>query len=101
MEKSAKRSQFILKDAVFRLNRSDNFYELLPIVYEDKGELVQKPLWLVVKSLPSKVYSIREKDVIKLGKQKLKVREVVPLDSNSSVVIANKDNISLTRAVYD
>lgn len=39
--------------------------------------------------------------MIKLGKQKLKVREVVPLDSNSSVVIANKDNISLTRAVYD
>jgi len=56
-----------------------------------------------LQSLPKyiKVYSIREKDVIKLGKQKLKVREVVPLDSNSSVVIANKDNISLTRAVYD
>jgi hypothetical protein len=56
-----------------------------------------------LQSLPKyiKVYSIKEKDVIKLGKQKLKVREVVPLDSNSSVVIANKDNISLTRAVYD
>ena len=46
------------------------------------------------------VYSLREKDVIKLGKQKLKVREVVPMDNTQSVVIANKDNIKLTKSVY-
>lgn len=46
------------------------------------------------------MYSLREKDVIKLGKQKLKVREVVPMDNTQSVVIANKDNIKLTKSVY-
>lgn len=76
-------------------------------MYEERGELVQKPIWMVVKSLPNKVrkvvmqvYSLREKDVIKLGKQKLKVREVVPMDNTQSVVIANKDNIKLTKSVY-
>ena len=68
---------------------------------------MQKPVWMVVKSLPNKVqkimmqvYSLREKDVIKLGKQKLKVREVVPMDNTQSVLIANKDNIKLTKSVY-
>lgn len=92
---------------MFKLIRSDNYYQIVPIVYEERGELVQKPIWMVVKSLPNKVkimvmqvYSLREKDVIKLGKQKLKVREVVPMDNTQSVVIANKDNIKLTKSVY-
>ena len=92
---------------MFKLIRGDNYYQIVPIVYEEKGELVQKPIWMVVKSLPNKVknkvmqvYSLREKDVLKLGKQKLKVREVVPMDNTQSVVIANKDNIKLTKSVY-
>lgn len=39
--------------------------------------------------------------MLKLGKQKLKVREVVPADLTTSVIIANKDNIRLTKSVYD
>jgi hypothetical protein len=47
------------------------------------------------------VYTLREKDVIKLGKQKLKVREVVPADINTSAIIPNKGDIRLKKAVYD
>lgn len=48
-----------------------------------------------------KIYTLKEKDVIKLGKQKLKVREVVPADLNASVIIPAKGDIKLTKAVYD
>ncbi len=41
---------------MFKLTRGDNFYQLAPIVYEERGELVQRPLWLVVKSLPHRVF---------------------------------------------
>ncbi len=47
------------------------------------------------------VYKLREKDVIKLGKQKLKVREVVPADINTSAIIPNRGDIKLKKAVYD
>lgn len=43
------------KNSIFRLIRSDNYYQIVPIVYEEKAELIQKPLWLVVRSLPSRV----------------------------------------------
>jgi predicted amino acid racemase len=46
-------------------------------------------------------YSIRERDIIKLGKQKLKVREVVPMDYNPSVIIGNSENIRVSKAVYE
>jgi hypothetical protein len=39
--------------------------------------------------------------VIKLGKQKLKVREVVPADINTSAIIPNRGEIKLRKAVYD
>ena len=44
-----------MKNAIFRLVRSDNYYQLVPIAYEEKEGLVQRPLWLIVKSLPRKV----------------------------------------------
>lgn len=46
-----------MKSAIFRLTRNDNYYQLAPIIYEDKGELIQKPVWLVVRTLPAKVQS--------------------------------------------
>jgi hypothetical protein len=52
-------------------------------------------------SMGSEVYTLREKDVIKLGKQKLKVREVVPADINASAIIPNRGEVKLTKAVYD
>lgn len=47
-----------LRMSIFKLTRNDNYYQLAPIVYEEKGELVQRPLWLVVRSLPNKVPSL-------------------------------------------
>lgn len=89
-----------MKNAIFRLVRTDNFYQLIPIAYEEKEGLVQRPLWLIVRSLPKKEYSIKERDIIKLGKQKMRVREVVPADFNESIVMPN-DNIRVTKSVYD
>lgn len=43
-----------------------------------------KLLWLVVSSLPKKVHKIKEKDILKLGKQKIRVREIAHVDSNPS-----------------
>lgn len=45
---------------------------------------VQRLLWLVIASLPAARHQIQEKDVIKLGKQKIRVREIAHLDSNPS-----------------
>lgn len=101
MEKLTKGLAEHHKNSIFRLIRSDNYYQIVPIVYEEKAELIQKPLWLVVRSLPSRSYSIRERDIIKLGKQKLKVREVVPMDYNPSVIIGNSENIRVSKAVYE
>lgn len=53
------------------------------------------------KARPTQSYSIRERDIIKLGKQKLKVREVVPMDYNPSVIIGNSENIRVSKAVYE
>jgi hypothetical protein len=36
--------------------------------------MLQKVLWLVVASLPQKQHEIQERDIFKLGKQKIKVR---------------------------
>lgn len=39
--------------------------------------------------------------MLKLGKQKLKVRELVPADLTASVVIPAKGEIKLRKPVYD
>jgi hypothetical protein len=44
-----------MKNAIFRLVRADNYYQLIPIAYEEKEGLVQRPLWMIVRSLPKKV----------------------------------------------
>jgi hypothetical protein len=36
-----------------------------------------------------------------MGKQKLRVREVVPLDNNPSVIIAAADTICTSKTVYN
>jgi hypothetical protein len=45
-------------------------------------------------------YSVKERDIIKLGKQKMRVREVVPADYNQSVVIPNS-HINLSKSIYN
>jgi hypothetical protein len=36
----------------------------------------QQP-WLVVKSLPSKKYAVKEGDMLRIGKQKVRVKEII------------------------
>ena len=52
----------------------------------------------MVSSLPNKSHVLQEKDIIKLGKQKVRVREIVYEDSNPSMT---SENIKLTKIVYD
>ena len=73
-----------LKSALFRLSKKDNFYQIHPIFIESENYTLQKLLWLVVASTPNKCHKIQEKDILKLGKQKIRVREIVHADSNPS-----------------
>ena len=53
-----------MKNAIFRLVRFDNFYQLIPIAYEEKEGLVQRPLWLIVRSLPRKVRQFQFRSIL-------------------------------------
>jgi len=64
-------------------------------------------LWLAVRTLPSQVhliidqkYPIREKDVLKLGKLKVRVREIVTLDSNPSTMMTY-NSIRTNKKIYE
>ena len=100
MDRLSKVVPEFMKNAIFRVTRSDNYFQLIPVAYQEKEGLVQKPIWLVVRTLPKKEYSIKERDIFKLGKQKMRVREVVPADYNPSVVIPN-GSIQLTKSIYN
>lgn len=52
----------------------------------------------MVSSLPKNSHVLQEKDIIKLGKQKVRVREIVHEDSNPS---SNLDNVKLSKVVYE
>ena len=62
-------------------------HDLLRIMLQNKHpilepcENVQKlsanQLWLVVKSTPSQKYRLKEGDIIRIGKQKVKVKEII------------------------
>lgn len=41
---------------------------------------------------------MQERDILKLGKQKLRVREIVHIDQNPSIAM---DNIKLSKIVYE
>lgn len=63
-----------IKNCLFRVVNKPNFYEVHPIFMEGDTFMLQKILWLVVASLPEKEHFIQERDILKLGKQKVKVR---------------------------
>ena len=42
---------------------------------------ISKPFWLVVKSMPSQRYFLKEGDIFKLGKVKLRVKEIIHKNS--------------------
>lgn len=55
---------------------------------------------MAVRTLPSHKYPIREKDVLKLGKLKIRVREIVTLDNNQSNVVTY-NNIKTNKKIYE
>lgn len=40
-------------------------------------------VWLAVKSTPSRKYKLKEGDIIRIGNQKVKVKEIILEDSQS------------------
>lgn len=52
-----------MKNAIFRVTRSDNYFQLIPVAYQEKEGLVQKPIWLVVRTLPKKVETMITRNI--------------------------------------
>ena len=83
---------------MFRIAQKDNYYQINPIYVESENYTLQKLLWLAVSSLPNKKHILQERDILKLGKQKLRIREIVHLDDNPSM---NMENMKLSKVVYE
>jgi len=58
--------------------------------------MVHRLMWLIVRTLPNQKYVISEKDIIKFGKQKIKIKELVPcsLENQSAVIDLNQIKVS-------
>ena len=64
-----------LADAVFRVLSKEKGYQVQPVFFDAEGGIgVNKLLWAVVSTLPKQGHRLQEKDIIKLGKQKLRIR---------------------------
>lgn len=46
-------------------------------------------------------YPLRERDVLKFGKQRIKVREIVPYDNNNSSGVLDFHSIKTEKKVYE
>ena len=47
--------------------------------------------WLVIKSLPSKKYPVKEGDMLRIGKQKVRVKEIVEKQQDEDEVPENEE----------
>ena len=54
-------------------------------------------LWLVVKSTPSQKYKLKEGDILRIGKQKVKVKEII-IDENQAEA---PTEIKAAHTIYD
>lgn len=60
-------------NSIFTLVEKDKIkYILSPSL--NTSRLTSNQLWLVVKSTPSKKYKLKEGDILRIGKQKVKVK---------------------------
>lgn len=67
-------------DAVARLEQNEEkLFTISPA--ENLSRLTSHQLWLVIKSTPSQKYQLKEGDLLRIGKQKIKVKEIV-IDDN-------------------
>ena len=60
--------------------QKNNWFLFTPC--DNLSKLTSHQIWVVVKSTPSRKYQLKEGDMIKIGKQKIKVKEIV-LEDNS------------------
>ncbi|SCM06153.1 conserved Plasmodium protein, unknown function [Plasmodium chabaudi chabaudi] len=62
-----------------KLKRKDNAYKyvITPAEHPLNSQYNVKKLWIIVKNLPDKSYSLHENDIIKLGRFRLKVRQFI------------------------
>lgn len=75
-----------------------NHYQIHPIYIEGETYTLQKILWLVIASLPNKLHYLQERDILKLGKQKVRIREIVYTDSGN---FPDATKVKLSRNVYE
>mmetsp|Transcript_33277 Transcript_33277/g.86279 ORF Transcript_33277/g.86279 Transcript_33277/m.86279 type:complete len:361 (-) Transcript_33277:144-1226(-) len=76
------RSDYLVKVA----ERQGSFYVLPPDRSSGNATPASKRLWLVVSDLPQRNHHVMEGDIIKLGRFKLRVRQVVPSAVDGGVV---------------
>jgi hypothetical protein len=63
------------------LKEKDTFGEKKFTFQINEFPQISKPFWLVVKSLPNQRYHLKEGDVFKMGKVKLRVKEIIHKNS--------------------
>ena len=70
--------------------------------------MLQRLLWLIVRTLPNQVrfflwkkYVIAERDIIKFGKQKIKIKELVPATLNNNSAVIDFKEIKVSKEIYD
>jgi len=87
-----------LKNSIFRIVLKPNHYQIHPIYIEGETYTLQKILWLVVGSLPNKLHCLQERDILKLGKQKIRIREIVYTDSEN---FPDTSEVKLSKNVFE
>ena len=75
-------------NGLFEVVEKDIFkYVLTPCINTSK--LTANQLWLIVKTTPSKKYKLKEGDIMRIGKQRVKVKEIILDDKEVQEEIAD------------
>lgn len=62
--------------------KEDRKFNIMPSMNSSK--LIANQMWLVVKSTPSKKYRLKEGDIMRVGKLKIKVKEIIIDDKETT-----------------
>ncbi|VEV58663.1 zinc finger protein, putative [Plasmodium vinckei vinckei] len=65
------------QDYLLSVRPEENKYVITPAEHPLNSQYNVKKLWIIVKNLPNKSYSLHENDIIKLGRFRLKVRQFI------------------------
>lgn len=70
-----------MENSIIKLTNKNGMYFVEPSLNVQKLTAFQ--VWLAVKSTPSRKYKLKEGDIIRIGNQKVKVKEIILEDSQS------------------